>query len=102
MTQRTHPRFLGFTILQSGNAKIAVVLVPPGHACPDHGDQLLAQLQHHLPAVPLMLVSRLDERWGGIEAYARFQHAEFVRDLMLVDSITWSELPEPVEPPLPF
>jgi len=50
--------------------RVAVAFPPPAWVAPGMGDALLARLQPHFPALPVMLAARQQH---GIRAHAAFQ-----------------------------
>jgi len=50
--------------------RVALAFPPPAWVVPGIGDALLARLQPHVPALPVMLVSRQPH---GVRAHAAFQ-----------------------------
>ena len=50
--------------------RVAVAFPPPAWVVPGMGDALLARLQPHFPALPLMLAARLPH---GVRTHAAFQ-----------------------------
>jgi hypothetical protein len=77
--------------------KVAVAFPPPAWVTPGMGDALLARLQPHFPALPVLLASSTRH---GVRAHAAFQAQALVEgsELGLLPRVT-IDLDQP--PPMP-
>ena len=78
------------------------MLVAPGQARPGPGDQLLRELQPRFGTTGIMLISRTGRLWAGVEAYAHFNHAKFLHQVMMKPRVRWKALPELAVEEVPF
>jgi hypothetical protein len=77
--------------------KVAVAFPPPAWVTPGMGDALLARLQPHFPALPVMLVSNQPH---GVRAHAAFQAKSLVEGSDLA-ALTRVEIDLDLPPALP-
>jgi hypothetical protein len=84
--------------LRLRGVRTAVVMVGTGQL---RDDALLARLQRQF-ALPVMLVTRDDSAIKGMRAYAQFDVAPYLFALLAGENVEWVQLPEEVEPELPF
>lgn len=91
-----------YSIQRLRGARVAVVLVERRQLARDHSDRLIAELQLQFQ-YPVMLVAADHGEWVNAKAIAQFDATPHLFDLLsLRDEIEWLDLPEAVEPELPF
>lgn len=91
-----------YSIQRLCNVRLAVVLVERRQLARDHSDRLIAELQLQFQ-YPVMLVAANEGEWLNAKAVAQFDATPYLFDLLaLRDDIEWFEVPESVEPDLPF
>jgi hypothetical protein len=80
--------------------RVAVAFPPPAWVVPGIGDALLARLQPHFPALPVMLVSRQPQ---GVRAHAAFQAQRLVEGVegAGLDALATTEIDLGQPPPVP-
>lgn len=84
-------------VLRLRDVRMAVALVENGQLY----DSLIEHLQVQL-GIPVMLVARDEGRLKGVKARAQFDPDPYLFALLAAGEIEWSELPEALEPELPF
>lgn len=77
--------------------RVALAFPPPAWVVPGIGDALLARLQPHFPALPVMLVTRQPH---GVRAHAAFQ-AQALVDGAALDGLETAEIDLDLPPPRP-
>lgn len=71
-----------------GGSKLAIALVDSADTLPERGPPMLARLQPHFPALPIMLVSIED---NGFRAFATFQTSELLA-LVQLEHVNFVEI----------
>lgn len=84
--------------LRLRGVRTAVVMVGAGQL---HDDVLIVRLQRQL-AMPVMLVTRDDTHVKGMRAHAQFDTTPFLFALLDGGDVEWGDVPDPIEPELPF
>ena len=84
---------VALTVLKG--VRVVVAFPPPAWVVPGMGDALLARLQPHFPALPVMLVSQQSH---GLRAHAAFQ-AQALVDGALLDGLETTEVDLDLPPP---
>lgn len=85
-------------VLRLRGLRMVVVLVPLGGI---KDEALVIRIQSQF-ALPAMLVARHDGDWKGAKAWAQFDAAPYLAALLALDEVDWAELPDVLEPELPF
>jgi hypothetical protein len=92
---------IGVALAVLKGVRVVVAFPPPAWVVPGMGDALLARLQPHFPALPVMLVSHQPH---GMRAHAAFQAQALVdgADLSLLDKFEIDlDLPPPASDEAP-
>lgn len=89
------------TVVRLRGVRMVVVLVERWQMNAPHSDNLIFELQQRF-SIPAMLVTRDDSTWTAVRAHAQFDALSYVGELLAVEDIEWSNLPEMVEPEPPF
>lgn len=91
-----------YSIQRLRGARVAVVLVERRQMAREQSDRLIAELQLRFQ-YPVMLVAAEQGEWINAKAVAQFDSALHLFDLIAQRAeIEWLDLPEAVEPDLPF
>jgi hypothetical protein len=91
-----------YSIQRLRGARIAVVLVERRQLARDQSVKLIAELQLRFQ-YPVMLVAAEQGEWINAKTAAQFDSTAHLFDLIAQHAeIEWLELPEAVEPDLPF
>ena len=84
-------------IAELKGVRVAVAFPPPAWVTPGMGDALLARLQPHFPALPVMLASTTPH---GVRAHAAFQAQALVEGSDL-EGLERIEIDLAMPPPMP-
>jgi len=80
-----------YSIVRSGENRVAAVLVERKDLVAPRADQLLRRVGDVL-SLPVMLVARDEALWAGARAHAEFEAEPYLYALLEARDVEWAEL----------